>query len=95
MADFFICVCILPTPCAATTADLKQHGRHPLITDQTWNKTASRSFLPYTLSKTLSEQRGWALQKEQPKDKEGPEWDFVTINPAVSSPPSEKTEWPR
>lgn len=45
-----------------------------ILTEEIWNTTASLAYQPYYLSKTLAEQKAWAIQKEQSR------WDLVAVN---------------
>eukprot|EP00980_Cylindrotheca_fusiformis_P012350 scaffold3031_cov102-Cylindrotheca_fusiformis.AAC.10 len=55
-----------------------------VITEECWNKTASRSYNPYAYSKTLAEKEAWKIADAQSQYK------LVTVNPGLVMGPGLK-----
>ncbi len=75
---------VLTSSCAAIYTDAIDTVNAPggRITEEIWNNTASLDYQPYSLSKTLAEQKAWEIADSQEQ------WDLVTINPSlVLGPP--------
>lgn len=69
---------VITSSCAAIYTDAIDcvNASNGAITEEIWNTTASIDYQPYSLSKTLAEQKGWEMMKAQSQ------WDLVTINPS-------------
>jgi len=75
---------VLTSSCAAIYTDALDTVNAPggRITEEIWNNTASLDYQPYSLSKTLAEQKAWEIANSQEQ------WDLITINPSlVLGPP--------
>lgn len=75
---------VVTSSCAAIYTDAIDCEKAPggMLTEEIWNTSASLEYQPYSYSKTLAEQKAWAMSKEQNN------WDLVTINPCfVMGPP--------
>lgn len=75
---------VLTSSCAAIYTDAIDTVNAPggKLTEEVWNTTASLDYQPYSLSKTLAEQKAWEMSKTQSQ------WDLVAINmPGVFGPP--------
>lgn len=58
---------------AADTYNAPNH----VLTEECWNRTSTITDGPYSLSKTLAEQKAWEMAGSQTQ------WDLVTINPSL------------
>ena len=69
---------VLTSSCAAIYTDAIecQHVPNGKLTEAIWNTTATESYQPYSLSKTLAERKAWDIANAQSQ------WDLVTINPS-------------
>jgi nucleoside-diphosphate-sugar epimerase len=75
---------VLTSSCAAIYTDCSDLESTPkgIFTEDVWNTTASLDYQPYSYSKTLAEQKAWAMNKAQSH------WDLVVVNPSmVVGPP--------
>lgn len=77
---------ILTSSCAAIYTDTKDTYGAPgeILTEQVWNRTASLTYQPYSLSKTLAEQAAWVMAGSQNQ------WTLATINPSMVMGPGTK-----
>ncbi|MDX5319486.1 MAG: NAD-dependent epimerase/dehydratase family protein, partial [Bacteroidota bacterium] len=75
---------VLTSSCAAMYSDAIDTQREPggMLTENSWNKTASLTYQPYSLSKTLAEKKAWEIAGEQSR------WDLVAINMSLVLGPS-------
>ena len=80
---------VVTSSCAAIYTDAIDTVNAPggKITEEVWNKTSSLDYQPYSLSKTLAEQKAWEMNKAQNN------WDLITINMSLVLGPAlnEKT----
>lgn len=69
---------VLTSSCAAIYTDASDIQKTPnnVLTEETWNTTASLDYQPYSYSKTLAEREAWKIQGAQKQ------WDMVVINPS-------------
>ena len=75
---------VVTSSCAAMFTDATDTLKAPMgyLTEEVWNTTASLDYQPYSLSKTLAEQKAWELAKQQDR------WELVTVNMSlVLGPP--------
>ena len=75
---------VVTSSCAAMFTDATDTLKAPkgYLTEEAWNTTASLDYQPYSLSKTLAEQKAWELAKQQDR------WELVTVNMSlVLGPP--------
>ena len=75
---------VVTSSCAAMYTDATDLKKEPngVLTEQSWNTTASLSYQPYSYSKTLAEHKAWEIAEAQDR------WKLVTINPClVMGPP--------
>lgn len=75
---------VVTSSCAAMYSDATDTLNEPagMLTENSWNKTASLDYQPYSYSKTLAEKKAWEIANNQD------EWDLVTINMSlVMGPP--------
>lgn len=75
---------VVTSSCAAIYTDAIDTVNAPKghLTEEVWNTTASLDYQPYSYSKTLAEQKAWAIEKKQQR------WDLVTVNMSlVLGPP--------
>ncbi len=80
---------VITSSCAAMYTDATDTLKEPkgMLTEESWNKTASLHYQPYSYSKTLAEKRAWELAKAQDR------WDLVSINMSlVLGPPLNPAE---
>ena len=70
---------VVTSSCAAIYTDAIdcQLAPNQTLTEAIWNTTSSLQYQPYSLSKTLAEQKAWEMAKQQTQ------WDLVTINPSL------------
>jgi len=75
---------VVTSSCAAIYTDAIdcQSAPNGILTEEIWNNTASLTYQPYSLSKTLAEKKAWELAEKQKQ------WDLVTINPSLVMGPS-------
>lgn len=75
---------VVTSSCAAIYTDASDLDLTPngVFTEEIWNTTASLEYQPYSYSKTLAEQKAWAIAKTQSN------WDLVTINPSFVMGPA-------
>lgn len=63
--------------------------RRYIYTEADWCETATDTYLPYNLSKTLAEKRAYELCEGQPPRPDGSRWRLVSILPSfVTGPPA-------
>ncbi len=75
---------VVTSSCAAIYTDAIDSVNAPggQLTEEVWNTTASLDYQPYSLSKTLAEQKAWEMAKAQDR------WDLIAMNPpGVFGPP--------
>eukprot|EP00980_Cylindrotheca_fusiformis_P023578 scaffold10626_cov112-Cylindrotheca_fusiformis.AAC.9 len=77
---------VVTSSIAATCTDAKDRLNEPgqVITENCWNKTASRDYSPYSYSKTLAEEEAWKMADAQSQYK------LVTVNPGLVMGPGLK-----
>ena len=70
---------VVTSSCAAIYTDAAECAGLPggRLTEAVWNTTASLTYQPYSLSKTLAEKEAWKIAEGQSS------WDLVTINPSL------------
>jgi len=74
---------VLTGSLSAVYGDNWEKGPDHTYTEADWNTTANEGFLPYGLSKTLSERRAWELHDAQPVGPDGKRrWRLVSLLPA-------------
>lgn len=80
---------VVTSSCAAMYSDAIDTLSEPSgrLTENSWNKTASLKYQPYSYSKMLAERKAWEIANAQDK------WDLVAINMSlVMGPPLNPTE---
>jgi nucleoside-diphosphate-sugar epimerase len=67
---------VVTSSCAAMYTDAIDTVNAPtrMLTEASWNTTASLEYQPYSYSKTLAEKKAWELAEKQKA------WDLITIN---------------
>eukprot|EP00980_Cylindrotheca_fusiformis_P023573 scaffold10626_cov112-Cylindrotheca_fusiformis.AAC.4 len=77
---------IVTSSIAATCSDPRDRLNEPgqVITEDCWNKTASREYNPYAYSKTLAEKEAWKMADAQSQYK------LVAVNPGLVMGPGLK-----
>ncbi|MFT5513256.1 MAG: nucleoside-diphosphate-sugar epimerase [Bacteroidia bacterium] len=75
---------VVTSSCVAIYADAIDTINAPSgqITEAVWNKTGSIDYQPYSLSKTLAEQKAWEISKGQNN------WDLIAMNPSFVMGPA-------
>lgn len=70
---------VLTSSCAAIYADAVDCARAPdgVLTEASWNTTASLDYQPYTYSKTVAEREAWDIARAQAR------WRLVVVNPSL------------
>lgn len=78
---------VLTSSCAAVNADAADTVNAPggVLTESVWNRTSTITNGPYSLSKTLAEQRAWEIAGSQTQ------WKLVVLNPSFVLGPGIKT----
>ena len=77
---------VLTSSCAAVyghAADLEQEPDQ-VWTEESWNRSSSRTDQPYSLSKTLAEMKAWVIAGSQTQ------WKLVVVNPTLVMGPGLK-----
>ena len=77
---------VLTSSCAAVyghAADLEQEPNQ-VWTEESWNRSSSRTDQPYSLSKTLAEMKAWVIAGSQTQ------WKLVVVNPTLVMGPGLK-----
>jgi nucleoside-diphosphate-sugar epimerase len=72
---------VLTSSVAAIHTDAMDHQPNAL-TEAMWNESASLTYQPYSLSKTLAEREAWKIAESQKR------WRLVTVNPSFVVGPS-------
>jgi dihydroflavonol-4-reductase len=77
---------VLTSSCVAIYTDISECDavNNKSLNEETWNRTASLDYQPYSLSKTLAEQKAWEIAGSQTA------WKLVTINPSLVFGPGVK-----
>lgn len=75
---------VVTSSCAAIYTDAADCAAAPggILTEDIWNTTATLSYQPYSLSKTLAEREAWKIAGEQSQ------YRLVTVNPSLVIGPS-------
>jgi nucleoside-diphosphate-sugar epimerase len=75
---------VITSSCAAMYTDAIDTVKAPegRLNENSWNTTASMTYQPYSLSKTLAEKKAWEISSKQHN------WDLITINPCLVVGPS-------
>jgi nucleoside-diphosphate-sugar epimerase len=78
---------VMTSSIVAMVGDNWEHGKDHVLNEADWNNSASPTFMPYPLSKTLAEKKAWEIFEEAKKDGKS-KWSLCTINPGfVLGPP--------
>lgn len=72
---------VVTSSVVAIFTDASEHDPKRPMTEDTWNRTSSISYQPYSLSKTLAEQKAWVIAGSQTQ------WRLCTINPGFVQGP--------
>ena len=75
---------IVTSSIAAMVADASETSRDHPLTEDVWNRTASLTYQPYALSKTMAELAAWTMAGSQTQYK------LITINPGFVMGPGVK-----
>lgn len=77
---------VLTSSCAAVYGDAADLQQEPgqVWTEDSWNRSSSRTDQPYSLSKTLAEQKAWVMAGSQTQ------WKLVVVNPTLVMGPGLK-----
>eukprot|EP00980_Cylindrotheca_fusiformis_P023574 scaffold10626_cov112-Cylindrotheca_fusiformis.AAC.5 len=77
---------VVTSSIVAACSDAKDRLNEPgqVITEDCWNKTASREYNPYAYSKTLAEKEAWKMADAQSQ------YQLVTVNPGLVMGPGLK-----